>query len=76
MHVKILKRHLRTRHGLTPQEYRTKRRLSGSYPMVAPSYREARSALARASGLAGRREAAPEPAPKAEEKPRRGRRKK
>jgi predicted transcriptional regulator len=76
MHVRMLKRHLRTRHNLTPEEYRTKWRLPGNYPMIAPSYREARSALARSSGLGRRREPAPEPAPKAEEKPRRGRRKK
>ena len=76
MRVRMLKRHLRTRHNLTPEEYRTKWRLPGNYPMVAPKYAEARSAFARSSGLGRRREPAPEPAPKAEEKPRRGRRKK
>jgi predicted transcriptional regulator len=75
MRVRMLKRHLRTRHGLTPEEYRTKWGLPGSYPLVAPKYAEARSALARSSGLGRRREPAPEPAPKVEEKPRRGRRK-
>jgi predicted transcriptional regulator len=76
MHVKMLKRHLRTRHNLTPEQYRTKWRLAGSYPMVAPNYAEARSAFARSMGLGRSREPEPESAPKAEEKPRRSRRKK
>jgi predicted transcriptional regulator len=76
MHIKMLKRHLRTRHHLTPDEYRTKWGLPRNYPMVAPHYREARSAFARSIGLGRRSEPVPEPAPKAEEKPRRGRRKK
>ena len=69
--VRMLKRHLRTHHHLTPEEYRTKWGLAYNYPMVAPAYAEARSALARAAGLGHRRE----PAPKAEQKPRRRKRK-
>ena len=73
--VRMLKRHLRTHHHLTPEEYRTKWGLAYNYPMVAPAYAEARSALARAAGLGHRREPAPEPAPKAAQKPRRRKRK-
>jgi predicted transcriptional regulator len=75
MHVKMLKRHLRTRHNLAPDEYRTKWGLARNYPMVAPNYAEARSAFARSSGLGRRSEPEREAAPKAEEKSRRGRRK-
>ncbi|MBX3532494.1 MAG: MucR family transcriptional regulator [Rhizobiaceae bacterium] len=55
---KSLKRHLGVR-GLTPDEYRAKWSLPADYPMVAPNYAAARSALAKTSGL-GRK-----PAPKA-----------
>jgi predicted transcriptional regulator len=51
---KSLKRHLRTRYGMTPDEYRAKWGLPDDYPMVAPNYRAARSALAKKSGLGGR----------------------
>lgn len=47
---KTLKRHLSTR-GLTPAEYRAKHGLPSDYPMVAPSYSEARSAMAKSLGL-------------------------
>jgi predicted transcriptional regulator len=47
---KSLKRHLAGK-GLTPAEYREKWGLPRDYPMVAPSYSEQRSQLARASGL-------------------------
>lgn len=48
---KSLKRHLMTDHGITPDEYRAKWNLPADYPMVAPSYSAARSALAKQSGL-------------------------
>jgi predicted transcriptional regulator len=48
---KSLKRHLRTQHDLTPEEYRQKWHLASTYPMVAPAYAKARSALAKKSGL-------------------------
>ncbi|MEP9366787.1 MucR family transcriptional regulator [Xanthobacter sp. VNH20] len=48
---KSLKRHLRTRYDLTPEEYRAKWGLPSDYPMVAPNYAAARSELAKASGL-------------------------
>lgn len=54
---KSLKRHLATRHGMTPDEYRAKWGLAKDYPMVAPSYSAARSALAKSLGLG--RKAAP-----------------
>jgi predicted transcriptional regulator len=48
---KSLKRHLRTNHDMTPEEYRQKWHLGSDYPMVAPAYAKARSALAKKSGL-------------------------
>jgi predicted transcriptional regulator len=48
---KSLKRHLMTHHSLTPQQYREKWSLPSDYPMVAPSYSETRSSLAKSSGL-------------------------
>lgn len=47
---KTLKRHL-TSHGLDPRSYRERYGLPADYPMVAPSYAEQRSALAKAIGL-------------------------
>jgi predicted transcriptional regulator len=49
--VKMLKRHLRAEHGLTPDEYRSKWNLPASYPMVAPNYAEQRKQLALKIGL-------------------------
>jgi predicted transcriptional regulator len=54
---KSLKRHLNTR-GMTPDEYRAKWGLPKDYPMVAASYSEQRSNLAKTLGL-GRKAAAP-----------------
>ncbi|MBU1176324.1 MAG: MucR family transcriptional regulator [Alphaproteobacteria bacterium] len=48
---KSLKRHLRTHYNLTPEEYREKWGLAADYPMVAPSYSETRSRLAKDNGL-------------------------
>lgn len=48
---KSLKRHLSTHYGLTPDEYRAKWGLPADYPMVAPNYAAARSALAKTMGL-------------------------
>jgi len=47
---KTLKRHLTSR-GLDPRGYRDRYGLPADYPMVAPSYAERRSALAKAIGL-------------------------
>ncbi|MBZ5761953.1 MucR family transcriptional regulator [Rhizobium sp. VS19-DR104.2] len=52
---KSLKRHLMTHHSLQPDEYREKWELPSDYPMVAPAYAEARSRLAKESGLGQRR---------------------
>ena len=52
---KSLKRHLRTDHNITPDEYRSKWGLKSDYPMVAPNYAQARSALARSMGLGRKR---------------------
>ena len=54
---KSLKRHLRTHYDLTPEEYRDKWSLPHDYPMVAPNYAAARSALAKKMGLGQRRKA-------------------
>src|SRR5262245_23556735 len=48
---KSLKRHLRTHHDLSPEQYREKWGLPVDYPMVAPNYAEARSSLAKKIGL-------------------------
>ena len=52
---KSLKRHIRTDHDLTPDEYRKKWGLPYDYPMVAPNYAAARSALAKKIGLGRKR---------------------
>ncbi len=46
-----LKRHLKTAHGMTPDEYRSKWGLPRDYPMVAPNYAKQRSDLAKSLGL-------------------------
>jgi predicted transcriptional regulator len=53
--MKMLKRHLRTDHGMSPEEYRQKWGLNSDYPMVAPNYAETRRTLAKSSGLGTRR---------------------
>lgn len=50
---KTLKRHL-TKFGFTPATYRERYGLPSDYPMVAPSYSETRSSLARSLGLGQR----------------------
>jgi len=52
--LKMLKRHLKSSYGLSPDEYRTKWGLPSDYPMVAPNYAKARSEMAVKIGL-GRR---------------------
>jgi len=52
---KSLKRHLRTRYNLSPDEYRARWNLPDDYPMVAPSYAATRSELARTMGLGQQR---------------------
>jgi len=48
---KSLKRHLRTKYDLTPEQYRARWDLPRDYPMVAPNYAQARSDLAKQMGL-------------------------
>ena len=48
---KSLKRHLRTQYDMSPEDYRAKWGLPRDYPMVAPNYAQARSALAKQMGL-------------------------
>ena len=52
--LKMLKRHLATAYGMTPDEYRQRWNLPADYPMVAPNYAEQRSALAKQIGLGSR----------------------
>lgn len=59
--LKMLKRHLMTAYGMTPEEYRAKWNLKPDYPMVAPTYAAKRQELAKKIGL-GRKPRAPEPA--------------
>jgi predicted transcriptional regulator len=49
--LKMLKRYLRSRFDLSPEEYRRKWGLPPEYPMVAPAYAERRSAFAKEIGL-------------------------
>jgi predicted transcriptional regulator len=52
--LKMLKRHLQTAYGMTPEQYRAKWGLDPNYPMVAPEYAKKRSSLAKAIGLGTR----------------------
>jgi predicted transcriptional regulator len=47
----MLKRYLRSRYGLSPEDYRRKWRLPADYPMVAPAYADRRSKFAKSIGL-------------------------
>jgi predicted transcriptional regulator len=49
--MKMLKRHLKTDHGLSPDEYRAKWKLGADYPVVAPDYAAVRAEMARKFGL-------------------------
>ncbi len=71
--LKMLKRHLLSAYGMTPQQYREKWDLPASYPMVAPNYAERRSTLARQLGLGRRPEAEADPAEQSEAPTRRRR---
>lgn len=62
--LKMLKRHLMTHYGMTPEDYRKKWGLPADYPMVAPNYAEQRRKLAKKIGL-GRKPKAPAARPRA-----------
>lgn len=49
--LKMLKRYLRSRYNMTPDEYRSKWGLPADYPMVAPNYAAQRSEFAKKIGL-------------------------
>jgi len=49
--LKMLKRHLMTHYGMTPDEYRQRWGLPADYPMVSPNYAEKRRKLAKKIGL-------------------------
>ena len=59
--LRMLKRHLRTAYGLSPDDYRARWNLPSDYPMVAPNYAKQRSDFAKQIGLGqnatGRRKA-------------------
>lgn len=52
--LKMLKRHLKTAYGMSPDDYRERWGLPADYPMVAPNYAEQRSKLAKDIGLGTR----------------------
>ncbi|WND04151.1 MucR family transcriptional regulator [Temperatibacter marinus] len=49
--LKLLKRHLKARYNMSPDDYRSKWGLPSSYPMVAPNYALRRRSLAKEIGL-------------------------
>lgn len=49
--LKMLKRHLNTAYGMSPEDYRQRWGLAPDYPMVAPNYAKHRSSLAKKIGL-------------------------
>lgn len=49
--LKMLKKHLATDHGLSPDAYRKRWGLSAEYPVVAPGYAQTRRELAVKNGL-------------------------
>lgn len=52
--VKMLKRYLRRRFDLTPEQYRARWKLPADYPMIAPNYAEQRRTIAAHHGFGGR----------------------
>ncbi|RMB08891.1 MucR family transcriptional regulator [Eilatimonas milleporae] len=52
--LKMLKRYLRSRYNMSPDEYRAKWGLPADYPMVAPNYAAKRSEFAKKIGLGKR----------------------
>jgi predicted transcriptional regulator len=47
----MLKRYLRSRYNMSPEDYRRKWGLPADYPMVAPNYAARRSDFAKQIGL-------------------------
>jgi predicted transcriptional regulator len=48
---KMMARHLRSKYGMTPEDYRRKWGLPADYPVVAPAYSKQKSNYARKAGL-------------------------
>lgn len=69
---KTLRRHL-SGHGLTPEDYRQRYNLKSDYPMVAPSYSQARRDMAKKIGLGQKGRAAKAAAAASGAAPKRGR---
>src|SRR3954447_454787 len=67
--LKMLKRHLLTRYGLSPDAYRAKWDLPRDYPMVAPNYAAVRSGLAKQIGLGRKPASDPAPEPEVQQLP-------
>jgi predicted transcriptional regulator len=63
---RLLKKHL-SKNGFTPEEYKERFKLGHDYPLVAPSYSQARSAMAISLGFGQKPKPAPEAAPAAAE---------
>ena len=49
--LKMLKRHLKARYAMSPEDYRRRWNLPDDYPMVAPNYSNRRRRLAKRPGL-------------------------
>jgi predicted transcriptional regulator len=62
-----IRRHLSTRHGLQPEQYRARWKLPSDHPITAPAYSERRTIMAKQLGLGRKpKEAAvPPPTPEA-----------
>ena len=73
---RMVKRHLRQVHGMSPEKYRARWGLPADYPMTATGYSQVRSKLAKASGLGTRRRRAQPVAVKRPAAKRRGLKKK
>ena len=47
----MLRRYIKRKFNMTPQQYRKKWGLPDNYPLVAPGYSEKRSKIAKKTGL-------------------------
>jgi predicted transcriptional regulator len=70
--AQMLRRHLRTAHGLEPAAYRARWKLAADHPLTAPAYSAIRTTMAKAIGLGRKRAPVEEPAaPRRRGRPRR-----
>lgn len=49
--VRTIKRHLKSAHGVTPEQYRERWELDENYPMACSNFKEDRAKMARKTGL-------------------------